>query len=194
MHLFIQGQARIGKSTILRKVIEPVALDIVGFVTQRIMRNESIVGYRALSATGALPSLETVYDANEQGVFLLKGRMDISVLEMVISQVEQSVKSQNCGLVLLDEIGGVELKSDIFKGSLLRILNSNKPCIGVWKSALNLSHTMSMLNLDNEYLSSHEELERIICSKGELLSVTNENKSSIQEYLRHYVQQRLCVT
>ncbi|MCL2281673.1 MAG: nucleoside-triphosphatase [Dehalococcoidia bacterium] len=191
MHLFIQGQSRIGKSTLLRNTLIPVAASVAGFVTQRLMENEKVIGYRALSIAGDLPLLETGYETNQSGIFLINFQLDISVLESVILLVEQATKSPSCKLILLDEIGGVELKSGVFFDALLRIMNGEKPCIGVWKSTSNLSHTISRLKLNNEYLNPHDSLEQIVRSKGELLTVTDANKESLHGYIKKYIQQMI---
>jgi len=177
MHLFLQGHPRIGKSTLLRKALEPFALSIAGFVTQRLGCDGEIIGYRALSVAGVMPPLEAEYDVNQTGIFLFKSKIDISVLERTILQAEQSTKTPKCKLILLDEVGGVELKSKVFKKALMRILGGEKPCIGVWKSTPNLSHTISMLKLSSEYYNPHDDFEPMIQSSGELLLQTKTKKT-----------------
>ncbi|MCL1873004.1 MAG: nucleoside-triphosphatase [Clostridiales bacterium] len=186
MNLFLQGQFGIGKSSLLRKALEPYSLSITGLVTQRLLKNSKTIGYRAIRINGALPPLETIYTPGCQGMFIhiSNRQFDISVLEKTILQVEQDAQNPDCKLILLDEIGGVELKSEVFADSLLRIINGGKPCIGVLKSAPNLSHAMSQLSLDQEYLSLHNRLEQMIRRKGELIPVTFENREDLPEYLR----------
>ena len=191
MHLFLQGQFGIGKSSLLRKMLEPASSSIAGFVTQRLMKNGKKIGHRALNITGSLPPLEAVYTPGQKGIFILKGQTDIPALEKAILQVEQDTINPGCKFILLDEIGGVELKSEAFMGSLLRIVSGDKPCIGVLKSAPNLAYAMSQLNLDNEYLRLHSRLEQIIRLKGELISVTYENIDEMREYLNQHVRQIL---
>ena len=189
MHLFIQGQPGVGKSSLIRKALEPISSIVAGFATQRLIENGKVIGFCAYCVAGTLPSLETIYVANQPGAFILNGKIDISVLEKIILQVEQNIKNPKYEFVLLDEIGGIELKSRVFMGALLRILSSGKHCIGVLKSAHNMSHTVSTLKLDAEYLDMQKDFEQIICTKSELFSVTYENRDVMQDYFCNHVQQ-----
>ncbi|MCL2679211.1 MAG: nucleoside-triphosphatase [Dehalococcoidia bacterium] len=189
MHLFLQGKPCVGKSSLIRKELEQSRANVAGFITQRLKEAGRTIGYRVLSVTEELPPLEAMYIPNQSGIFLLNGQMDVSALEVAILQVEKDSQNKKCSLIVLDEVGGVELKSERFMKPLLRIINAEKPCIGVLKSAQNLSHAILSLNLDNEYLSLHRHLEQTILSKGKLISVASENKSATQEYIARYLQQ-----
>lgn len=185
MNLFLQGQFGSGKSSLLRKALEPFSSSLAGFSTQRLKKNDKTIGYRALTITETLPPLEAIYTPGERGMFIRipNRQIDISVLEKTILQAEQDALRPGCKLILLDEIGGIELKSEVFMGSLLRLLYGAKPCIGVLKSASSLSHTLSQLSLDQDYLSRHDHLEQIIRRKGELILVTPQNREALPGYL-----------
>ena len=187
VHLFLQGQPGIGKSSLIRKALDPIDSSVAGFTTQRLKENGTTTGYRVLRITNDFPLLEEEYAPNKSGVFLLNGQLNISVLESAISQVEEDSKNPSCNIIVLDEIGGVELISEVFMKTLFRIISGGKPCIGVLKSAQNLSHTVSKQNLSSEYLILHKHLEQEIQSKGELITVTNENKFTAQDILARYL-------
>ncbi|MCL2707398.1 MAG: nucleoside-triphosphatase [Dehalococcoidia bacterium] len=187
-HLFLQGQPGIGKSSLLRKALESIDYGVAGFATQRLKENSRTTGYRVLQITNGFPLLDEEYTPSKLGVFLLNGQQNIPVLEAAISQVEEDSKNPNCNIIVLDEIGGIELVSDVFMKTLLRIISGRKPCIGVLKSAQNLSHTVSKQNLSSEYLILHKQLEQEIQSKSELITVTDENKFAMQEYLARYLR------
>lgn len=191
MHLFLQGPIGIGKSTLLQKAIKLSGFSITGFTAQRLIENGKTIGYRAVMVNGTLPALEASCPDDMDGVFLLNGKRNVSVLERAIQQVERDMQSPEVKLVLLDEIGGIELTSDAFMGPLRRILSGAKPCIGVLKSAGNLAHTSSVLKLGAEYPALHKELEDLIRQKGELLTVTDKNRPAIRDCLNQYVESML---
>lgn len=188
MHLFLQGQRGIGKSTLIREALRPVAPMLACFSTQRLVEAGNTIGYRVVLTEGTLCPVETAYKAGTQGVFLLRGKGDISVLEQRILQLERDLQKEHIKLILLDEIGGIELVSKQFMSSLNRILSGEKPCVGVFKSAENMAHTSSMLQLKPYYFKLHEKLEQCIVQKGALLTLTKENKQTVLSSLQKFVQ------
>lgn len=187
MNFFLQGQSGIGKSTLLLEALNSHAHLIGGFMTQRLIKNGKTVGFRAVNIDGAFVPLEASYKKGLEGVFLLKGKINISSLEKVICQVEQDIENENIKLVFMDEIGGMELTSPIFTESLERIFLSKKPCIGVLKSRDNLTHTMSTLGLGQEYMMLHSAIEKGIISRGNLIMVTKSNLTDVQEVLSEFL-------
>lgn len=188
MHLFLHGQMRIGKSSLLRDTLRTAAPVIAGFMTQRLIENGKTIGYRALRVSDPLPPLEIRYENGLDGIFLLRGHKDISVLEKMIVQTEQDSQRDATKLIILDEIGGIELTSYAFMDPLRRILSGTKPCVGVLKSTQNLAHTASVLHLGKDYFDFHQQLKDLICSNGELLLVTNENRENLRDYLKKYMK------
>jgi len=161
-------------------------------MVQRLTENGNVIGYRALPFTGAMPPLETMYIEGQEGIFLLRGRKDISALERIIIYAEKEYQKPDCKLFLLDEIGGIELVSQEFMKPLQQILLGGKPCIGVLKSWQNLSHAESVLKLGHNYTAKHIELVRLIQSKGKLITVTRENlrraRSIVSQFADRCVQ------
>lgn len=188
MHLFLQGPMGIGKSTLLREALIPAASVLAGFATQRLVENGKTIGYRAVSADGPLCPVETPYSEGIGGVFLLRGNRDVSVLEQIIEQAEQDMQKEHVKLLILDEIGGIELTSQRFMASLMRILSGKKPCAGVFKSAGNLAHTSSVLGLEQSYPSLHGGLEQHILLNGRILTLTNENRQKVQYCLQEFIK------
>lgn len=188
MHIFLQGQRGIGKSTLLREVLRPAAPILAGFSTQRLMEAGNTIGYRAVSTEGELCPVETFYKAHTKGVFLLRGKPNVSVLEQTILQLERDSQKEHVKLILLDEIGGIELVSEQFMRSINRLLSGGKPCIGVFKSAENMAHTRSMLQLESCYFELHEKLEQCIIQNGRLLTLTRENKENVVSCLQDHIQ------
>ena len=155
-------------------------------MVQRLKENGNVIGYRALPFTGAMPPLETMYIEGQEGIFLLRGRKDISALEKIIIYAGEEYKRPDCKLFLLDEIGGIELVSQEFMKPLQQILLGGKPCIGVLKSWQNLSHAESVLKLGHNYTAKHIELVRLIQSKGKLITVTMENLRHVRSIVSQF--------
>lgn len=179
MHLFLEGSPRVGKSTILKNALSPYQPFVAGFMVQRLFRQGEICGFRACVVDGrGIPALEAP-DANGlEGVFLYEGNPIPGVLEHVIFRAGEQCARDACKVILLDEIGGFELRSPAFMQSLDVILRLGKPCIGVLKSRENLARTVRRLNLPDGVFQQNDDLHRRIEENGKVLVVTERNVNS----------------
>ena len=175
MYLFLQGPQRIGKSTILRNALLPHESAVAGLLVQRLVENGRICGFRACSVRGELPALEGAYAADLEGVFLYHGKAFPAVLEHAVSRAEALCAEESSKLIILDEIGGLELSSLAFMQPLEAIMALGKPCLGVIKSRENLTHTIARLGLPSTILCQNEMLHRRIAEGGKVLSVNESN-------------------
>lgn len=187
MHFFLQGPRGIGKSYLLREALEPYCGRLAGFTVQRLYREGEIVGFRAQSVREGLLSVDGEYDAGLSGIFLYRGARNVAVLDSLIARVEWDIRRPECGLVLLDEIGGVELVSPAFMEPLRHILGYGKPCVGVFKSARNLAHTARRQKLENALFEAHQRLEQELTNHGRLCSMTEENRQECAALLTEYL-------
>ena len=67
-------------------------------------------------------------------------------------------------LVILDEIGGLELLSPEFSGALYRLLESDVPIIGVLKSPESAETMVKALGMYREFLPAAERLRAFLLS------------------------------
>jgi nucleoside-triphosphatase len=183
MKLFLQGRSGVGKSRLLRETLEPYTGAVAGFTVQRLTQNGELVGFRAASIEGGFPPGEAEYTQETAGVFILRGRQNVPVLEEAILRAEEESRKSRRKLVLLDEIGGIELVSDVFMDTLNRLLSGGKPCCGVFKSHENLAHTASILRLGEEYANRSKLLAARLEEAGELLTVTEQNYAELRDCL-----------
>lgn len=184
--LFLQGRSGVGKSYMLSEILTPYVQMIAGFSVQRLIENGSVIGFRAVCIDGQIVPQETKYVPGLSGVFILKGQRDVSVLDEIILKVEKDSRNPRCKLVLMDEIGGMEMTSEIFMNTLSRILTGNKPCCGVLKAWENLAHTCSVLRLEDEYDVLHSGLESTLRRSGKLITVSEENYFRIHNLLTEF--------
>ena len=209
---FLQGPSGIGKSTILRKVFTPCTASATGFVVQGLIENGENIAFRAVCLEDAYPPPQALYHPDLDGVFISRRRwMGFGALEQLMKQVRQKTKYVPSGrareevikgsaiwptdvckkLILLDEIGGIEMSSPVFMDSLEQILSGKIPCFGVFKSRENLSRASSNLSLSANYdelQEQHRRLESLICANGEILTVTEQNRNEICSYLQQRLQ------
>lgn len=153
-HLFLEGPIQIGKSTLLRQLLAPYASQIAGFSSQRLTDfSGDTIAFRIVSAQDfrltmpyeeAVKSDEFMPDVLQNyGVFRVipkggKSENFYDVFENI--GLKFLGDASNKRLILLDEIGGVELKNEPFRNALYDILNGDIPCIGVIKSHKKATH------------------------------------------------------
>jgi len=187
MRLFLQGERGIGKSSLLRRVLLPYVGSLRGFVVQRLMEDGRQTGFRAVTLENGFPPLEAPYLPDLPSVFILHGKSYIPSLEETLVRVGSAAKNPRCKLLLLDEIGGIELASPRFMDALHRILESGKPCIGVLKSKGNLAHAAYELELGKGYAALHHNLEQWLRKEGTLLTLERHNRDIIWESVQDFL-------
>ncbi len=180
MNLFLQGRSGVGKSTLLSEVLASYASMIAGFCVQRLIENGERIAFRAARFQDGYPALEAEYTDSMEGVFILRGQQYIRVLEESILRAEEASREPGRKLVLLDEIGGVELASPAVFCALKRLLLGKTPCAGVFKSEENYMRMTRNLGLAEDRLSKYNELKSIIEATGRLIDVTEHNREVIR--------------
>ena len=194
MHIFLQGKSGVGKSTVLRQVFTPYSPVTVGFSVQRLTENGKRVGFRAATLENGFPPPEAEYHSGMDGVFILHRKWDFTPLEKVILCVKKQIASPGAKIVLLDEIGGIELTSSVFMDALEGILIGGLVCFGVFKSRENLLHTQSQLLLNSEYQNRHSQLETRLLSDSKIITLTEKNHIQVLSYLEQAAASTACLT
>jgi len=123
----LTGQPGTGKTRIIKQAIAEVKGKAGGFYTEEIRSQGVRQGFRLVTLDGrntilAHINLHSPYRVSKYGV-------DIDSLDGVgVSALDQA--SQECDLVVVDEIGKMELFSAKFREAVLSIINSGKRLLG----------------------------------------------------------------
>jgi nucleoside-triphosphatase len=129
MKLLLTGPPGVGKTTVVKKIIQGIDVDAGGFFTQEIRAKGKRIGF-------ILKTLE-----NEEGVLAhidYKGRcrvgrygVNLSLFETIaIPALEKSLKERE--IIIIDEIGKMELFSQRFREMIRQILDQDeKHLLGV---------------------------------------------------------------
>jgi nucleoside-triphosphatase len=123
----LTGQPGTGKTRIIKQAIAEVKGKAGGFYTEEIRSQGVRQGFRLVTLDGrsailAHINLHSPYRVSKYGV-------DIDSLDGVgVSALNQA--SQECDLVVVDEIGKMELFSAKFREAVLNIINSEKRLLG----------------------------------------------------------------
>lgn len=136
-HLFLDGMIQIGKSTLLRELLEPYMDKVGGFASQRLTDTDGHTIAFRIGPADSTP-LTAPYHASCDNIFrrtpiAQKAQNHLSVFET--AGVDLLRNNAGKSLILLDEIGGIELSDEPFRNELYGLLQGNIPCIGVIKLA-----------------------------------------------------------
>jgi len=126
--ILLTGRPGVGKTTVIMKVIEGFRGRAGGFYTEEIRKGNLREGFRIKTLDGRDGVLAHI---GRLGSFRV-GRYGVDVDafdEIAIPSLERALKRD--GLIIIDEIGKLELFSRRFRSIILGILASEKRILGV---------------------------------------------------------------
>ena len=121
----LTGQPGTGKTSLIKQAIAGIKGRVCGFYTEEIRSQGTRQGFRLVTLDGQTATLAHInfkspYRVSKYGV-------DIESLEKVGVSV---LTQQECDLVVVDEIGKMELFSPRFREIVLSIISSGKRLLG----------------------------------------------------------------
>lgn len=123
-NIFLEGEPGIGKTTLVRQVAGGISyLSIGGFYTAEIREQGKRVGFRIQTFDGLSTILS--HKKYHSGPRVGKYRVDMPAFERIgVAALEKALAEAE--VILIDEIGKMELFSRRFKDTLIRCLDSPK--------------------------------------------------------------------
>lgn len=199
-NLFLQGDIGVGKSMLIKENLLPYLPKVGGFFVQRIFIGDRYAAFKLNPVQEAeeyqlnkyVTSLDLADNlflySDDQG----KWFRNPEVFENSgIAYLKKSI-SEKKDLILLDELGGIELDCPTFMKVVMEILNGNIPVLGVLKTPQNAKKLESSL-ADNSKIS--EKRPFLNCIKYhpllELLNVTEKNYQEINTRVKTFMEAAL---
>ena len=132
-NILITGRPRVGKSTIIKKVVERLCTagykSIAGFYTTEIIRDNKRVGFSINTLDGRIGRLaevgfESPYRLGKYGIDMKSFEaIALTSLEGAITP-HPALSPKGRGGIIIDEIGYMELKSKPFRELVIKALDS----------------------------------------------------------------------
>ncbi len=163
----LTGRPGTGKTSLIKQAVAGMRGKVGGFYTEEIRSGGIREGFRLVTLDGQKATLAHVnihspYRVSKYGV-------DIDSLDRVgVPALHQAV--QQCDLVVIDEIGKMELFSASFREAVLQIIGSEKQVLGT-----------IMLNA-NPWADTIKRQPQV-----NLVTVTRTNYHQVLEELRHWL-------
>jgi nucleoside-triphosphatase len=127
MNIFLTGLPGIGKTTIIKKVIEKLNRSTCGFFTTEEKEGETRVGFKVETLFGmqgmlAHKELKSKYRVGNYGIA-------VTGFEKIVSrELERCLRGSS--IIIIDEIGRMELFSRRFQELVLACLDAPNPVLG----------------------------------------------------------------
>jgi nucleoside-triphosphatase len=159
----LTGRPGTGKTTVIREALSAINVNKGGFYTQEIRESGVRKGFKIMTLDGVERVLSHVdfsklYRVGKYGV-------DLDSLEKVgVASVEKAIN--DCELIVIDEIGRMELLSSRFREVVLTAVASNKCVLGT---------IMQAPDTFADRIKQHPSVR--------LFTVTNANRSQIAQTL-----------
>ena len=125
-HLFLSGEKQVGKSTLLRKWLDRTNVRKSGFYTCKHISDDGHLYVHILGAdTEDMPTNDNIlFDCRERDLDAASERFNHIGCPLLRTTPDTT-------LIIMDEIGVMEEKADLFCETVLRTLDGSIPVIGV---------------------------------------------------------------
>jgi nucleoside-triphosphatase len=124
--VLLTGRPGCGKTTLVKRVVKNLPQRAAGFYTEEIRDRAARVGFRLVTLDGAEAVLAHVDFKTPERVG--KYGLDLSALEAVgVKAVRAAMRGQQ--LLVIDEIGPMEIRSAIFRDAVSEALDSEVPVL-----------------------------------------------------------------
>jgi nucleoside-triphosphatase THEP1 len=127
-NILLTGRPGVGKTTALMAIIQQLGPGAGGFYTAEVRSGGDRSGFEILTLSGEhrVMASKTIKSAQKVGSY----GVDVDAVDrLAAGSIDEALKS--CEIIVIDEIGKMELFSDRFRASVISALDSEKPVLGV---------------------------------------------------------------
>ncbi len=168
----LTGRPGCGKTTLVRSVVEALGASAGGFYTGEIRRQGRREGFSLTTLDGEMATLASIHIAGRHRVS--RYGVDLDALDAVgVPAIERATTQAE--LVVVDEIGKMELFSNRFRQAVLGALESGKPILG---SIMQAPHQWA------DAVKARPEVALIVLTEGNRRQVEGRLLALLQERLR----------
>jgi nucleoside-triphosphatase len=196
-NLFLSGSIGAGKSTVIRQHLIPYLPEIGGFYVQRILCNKELVAFSLKTADSKSDYRLTLEVNNRVGLdnlFLYvdeqgNWQRDDQIFQNSGALCLRKSREDHKKLILLDELGGIELNSRLFMAEVYKTLGSSIPVLGVVKAPANarilerVEAGKGVTNVNQAFISYLDGDQNT-----ELIDVDNINRNEVALRVKSFVE------
>lgn len=126
--LLLTGRPGVGKTTIVRQVVARLGGAAGGFYTEEVRERGQRIGFRLVALDGPMGTLAGVNVASPYHVG--KYGVHLPDLEQIgVKAIRRALAQPHVAVVVIDEIGKMELFSPAFRQAVQEVLAGSKPLL-----------------------------------------------------------------
>ncbi len=163
-NFFLKGEPKTGKTTILEEIAKDLkkqGFRVGGFVSPEEKRSGSRTGFDVIDLENG--KMAKLADVDGSGPKVGKYKVDIKSFESLAIPIMKKI--ENYDVMIIDEIGVMEMKSPKFQDELDNLLDSQMPLIA----------------------TVHPQMIDKYSAFGEVFEITNRNRNEILKQLKEKV-------
>jgi len=163
INILLTGKPGVGKTTVIKKIIEKYKKNISGFYTEEIREKGNRVGFRIKNTDGEEGLLSHIDIKSKFKV----GKYSVNIRDIDrigVDSINRALNNDEMDIIVIDEIAKMELFSENFKNVVLSSLNSSKIVVGV------------IQDKNIEFLNRIRERKDV-----KIISITFQNRDEIAE-------------
>jgi nucleoside-triphosphatase len=163
-NILLTGKPGAGKTTALQSTIDKIGVPAGGFYTLEMRMGKERSGFEIVTLSGdkramASKGFESPYKVGSYGI-------DIEAIDVLAAGAILDAIG-NSSVIVIDEIGRMELYSEKFRSAVLRALDSDKPVIG------------TIMEKNNAFADAIKDRIDV-----DLVRITGENRDTIPDLLK----------
>ncbi len=155
MNIFITGNPRCGKSTLIQKILADISnKNLSGFITPEIREHGDRQGFKIIDL--ASRKEEILASVNiKRGPGVSRYRVNVEGIDTIMDKFVESYENSEC--VVIDEIGMMEFYSRKFRDAIQMVLSSDKIVI----ATLSRKFVKDYKNKGQVYFLTRENFDEI---------------------------------
>ena len=139
MKILLTGSPHVGKSTLLRQLVQSIE-HTQGFMTTEILQNNRRCGFELLSSDGR--RIPFAHEQSASTTRVSRYGVDVDVLDTLVDSLSNI---ETGALLYIDEIGQMQLHSEKFKELTKRFIAADNSFIGTISSVFHNDFTEGVL-------------------------------------------------
>lgn len=175
-NLLFTGKRNIGKSTLINEILSENPIVYGGFRTLPYYINGEEAGYYMECYCNEVISNPPIsFKIGDKKPVAIKEAFDLIGVDVL----EKSLVDNKRKVILLDEIGVLEECSLKFKDEIIKVLMSDKPCLGVIKKK-DIEFLNDIRSLKNTLVIDLEEIHDYVNIKKKAIEIINSYMKEIK--------------
>ncbi|NIM57359.1 MAG: NTPase [Candidatus Aminicenantes bacterium] len=127
MNIFVTGNPRSGKSTLIRRLLDEISdKNVSGFITPEIRIDDARQGFKIIDLASKREEILASLNI-KHGPSVSRYRVNVEGIDIIMDKFLESYDSSE--YVIIDEIGMMEFYSKKFKETVKMVLHSDKKVV-----------------------------------------------------------------